>query len=133
MTVPAELSAADRQILVRALSTVVATSSGVARRPGELRERLAEAVPEQDRARLAPVLHQLAAAADEHVPAALTAVAPLSERGLERASVDLAGARGWRAEVAARAVSIWAEALGLGERSDSSQPRSFDAPAEVVP
>lgn len=120
----------DRALVVRALSSVVSTNSGSARQPGRLREKVESALPEQERTRLAPVLHQLVAAAEEQVPAILTSLAPTTEESRARVAADLASARGWRPDIAERAVGLWSDALGLSEGGSTSQPSSGPRPLD---
>ena len=124
MSVDVNTIAVDDAVLGRALRAAATAGPGAASRPGQLRSRLeAELGPEQA-LRLRAPLHQVVGAAEEHVPATLSSLAPLSDLKVDRVAADLAAARGWTFPVAHRAAVLWAAALGL---LDASAPDSLEA------
>lgn len=102
----------DEATLIEALSAVASAGSGAASRPGQLMARLESQLGgaiERNRGRV----RQLVAGAEEHVPARLVGLAPLSQASLDRVAAELAEVRGWTMDVASWVVSSWATALGL--------------------
>jgi hypothetical protein len=97
----------------RALRRVATAGSGAATRPGELRHRLVALLGPERAAALRPRVHRTVAAAEEHLPATLVSLAPITEPALRRLVADLAERRGWTVEAAARTVLDWRDALGL--------------------
>ena len=112
--------ATDFAALVRALqSSLTGTVADI--RPGQLRLRLEQHLAD-DAQRLRPLVHQVVVAAEEHLPANLTRIAPLSVHSLQRLSGELAEARGWAPETARRATRIWASALGYDDVAAAPWP-----------
>ena len=105
----------DVDPLLRALRSAVSAASGAAARPGQLRSRLEAELGTDDAARFRGPLHQLVAAAEEHVPATLSNQAPLTREAIERVATDLARTRGWTIDAARRTTALWAAALGLAD------------------
>lgn len=127
----------DHALIARALRAAATAQSGAATRPGQLRSRLEAELGPVPARRLAAQVHQLVAAAEEHVPAMLTDLAPLTAQSVDRIASDLATTRGWAFATAQRATMLWAGALGLFDRaqarSDDSVPAHDSTPGPAVP
>lgn len=89
---------------------------------GQLRLRLEGALgPERTRAMRREV-HQVMAAAEEHLPSRLTQVRPLTVATLARVASELAVARSWSPPTAERTTRIWAAALGFENLAQAEWP-----------
>jgi hypothetical protein len=108
--------------LLSALTDAIASGSGVADRPGQLRvrlnRRLGAELAHQHRQRI----HRVIVGAEEHLPARLTAGAPLSTATVQRLAAELARARGWSLPAAHETVVLWGRALRA--RAQTSAPNS---------
>jgi hypothetical protein len=116
---------ADEVALINALSAVASAGSGAASRPGQLMARL-EAELGEAAGRNRGRVRQLVAGAEEHVPARLAGLAPLTPAAMDRVASELAQVRGWTMEVASWVVASWATALGLA--SVAQRPAMSIAP-----
>ena len=97
----------------RALRRAVTSASGVASRPGQLRQQLVTLLGTDRTAALRARVHRAVSAAEEHLPATLVSLAPVSDATLERLATDLAARRGWTVQAAREATKDWSDALGL--------------------
>ncbi|CUR54410.1 hypothetical protein NOCA2150152 [metagenome] len=110
---------ADTALLVGALRAAV--KPGVAEvHPGQLQLEVERALGPDDFRRLRREVHQLVAAAQEHLPIRLTRIAPLTPETLNGLSRELAESRGWAVETAQWATRMWAIALGFEQLASSS-------------
>jgi hypothetical protein len=120
----------DAALLADALGSALTSASGIASRPGQLRSALVAALDAQDAVRLRGWVHQLVVGSEEHLPARLTELAPLTPQSVDRLAAELAAARGWSPASATMVSQLWASALGLGggiDRSGTAQHPSFPA------
>lgn len=114
--------------LVEALRAALAHLSTPVR-AGQLRLGLEDNLgPEQSQV-LRREIHQVIAAAEEHLPTRLVRVTPLTPPALSRLSAELAVSRGWTPATAERATRVWAAALGF----DDLAAKDWPLPRESYP
>ena len=127
--------AADQALLARALRTAATAGPGAASRPGQLRGRLVAELGD-DAQRLAPLVHRLVVAAEEHVPARLAEQTPVGQVVADRIAATLAASRGWTFAAASEAVLLWGQSLGLLEEGvvrDTEPAGGSDQPSDETP
>lgn len=101
------------QAFERAMLQVVSAGPGVANRGGQVRLRLSEALGDDLSGALRGRVHRAVVAAEEHVPATLMSLAPLTAAAASRVAADLAAKRGWTHAAATTTIQDWATALGV--------------------
>jgi hypothetical protein len=99
------------EVLVEALRAAIEESAPL--RAGRLRPQLESRLGAEQSRLLRREIHQVVAAAEEHLPTRLVRVTPLTPSALARISAELAAARDWSPATAERTTRTWAAALGF--------------------
>lgn len=92
--------------------SIQAAGPGWAAQPSRLRLSINESLG-SNAPRYRSEVHQIIVAAEERVPSRLAGVPAADASQLDDLASDLAATRGWNLDAATRAVTTWAEAMGL--------------------
>ena len=111
----------ETDILVEALRSALDQQPD-ALRAGQLRLELERSLGLEASQALRREIHQIVAAAEEHLPTRLVRITPLTTPALARLSRELATTRGWKPETAERTTRTWAAALGFDELAAETWP-----------
>ena len=117
MTQPAP----ETRVLIDALRSALSGQS-MPVHVGHLRLQVEAALGREQAVAQRRQIHQVMAAAEEHLPSRLLQMRPLTVATLARLSSELAAARSWSSPTAERTTRIWAAALGFQDLAEAEWP-----------